>query len=287
MFLVVMFVSTFDLPRRTGNPANYFPSFPSPAFQMLSIWAKYTSGPEKLPLDASGLNLCSQFRISQPECVANDGYGTQAHRRARDDGTKEQAEKWVEQTCRDRNSQRVIDEREEKILPDVSHHRTAQVYGLGDAKQVAFHERNSRAFHRHVCAGPHGDANMRGGQCWRVVDAITGHRNDLTLLPELLDALVFVLRFNACFHLIESEFLGHGVRSALVVAGEHDDFQTELVKLRDGFGRGCLDEIGHRENSRSVAIDGGEHCRLSFRLQRRCLLFDSFQSSDTALLQKL
>src|ERR1035437_363623 len=116
---------------------------------MLSIWAKYTSGPEKLPLDASGLNLCSQFRISQPECVANDGYGTQAHRRARDDGTKEQAEKWVEQTCRDRNSQRVIDEREEKILPDVSHHRTAQVYGLGYAKQVAFHDRNSRAFHRH------------------------------------------------------------------------------------------------------------------------------------------
>jgi hypothetical protein len=49
------------------------------------------------------------------------------------------------------------------------------------------------------------------------------------------------LRFNACFHLIESEFLGDGVRGAFVVTSEHDDFQAKLVKLRYRFGRGCFD----------------------------------------------
>ena len=53
------------------------------------------------------------------------------------------------------------------------------------------------------------------------------------LLAQLADALVFVLRFDARFDFIDAELLGDGARGALVVAGEHDDFQSELVQMLD------------------------------------------------------
>jgi hypothetical protein len=66
---------------------------------------------------------------------------------------------------------------------------------------------------------------------------IIEYLHDVTLLAELLDALVFVAWFNARFHLIQVGVFGESLRSALVVAGEHDDCQAELVKLRDGFAQ--------------------------------------------------
>ena len=103
-----MFVLNSWLTPPERKPRKFFSIISGTDISKLPIWAKYTSGPEKLPPDASGLNLCSQFRLSQPEGVTNDGYGTQAHGRARDDGTQEQTEEWIEQTRRDGDSERVI-----------------------------------------------------------------------------------------------------------------------------------------------------------------------------------
>ena len=95
---------------------------------------------------------------------------------------------------------------------------------LGNAAQVAFDQRDARALHRHVRARAHGDADMGGGERRSVIDAVAGHRDDVALLAKLCDLFVFVARLDSGFHLIESEFLGHGMRGAFVVAGQHDDF---------------------------------------------------------------
>src|SRR6266478_5764435 len=87
----------------------------------------------------------SKFSVSQAECVANDRHGTQAHGRARDHGTQEQAEERIKHASGNRDTERIIDKRKEKVLPDVAHHRTTQGNGLDDAAQVAFDERNARA----------------------------------------------------------------------------------------------------------------------------------------------
>jgi hypothetical protein len=75
-----------------------------------------------LDVTVMGKTFYSQVYISQPERVANDGYGTQAHGRACDDGAEQQAEERIKHARRDGDSERVIDERKEKILPDISHH---------------------------------------------------------------------------------------------------------------------------------------------------------------------
>ena len=58
------------------------------------------------------------------------------------------------------------------------------------------------------------------------------------------------------------------------------------MKLCDGFGCGGLDGIGNRDDTGSHSVDGDEHCRLSFRLQRRRLGFDTFQVRDVTVLKK-
>ena len=102
-----------------------------------------------------------------------------------------------------------------------------------DAAQIAFQQRDAGAFHRHIGPGPHRDADIGGGECRRVIDTVTGHRDDAALLAQAANAIVFMLRLDAGFDFVDAEFPGDGARSALVVAGQHDDFEAELVQLLD------------------------------------------------------
>ena len=95
----------------------------------------------------------------------------------------------------------------EKLLPDVLHHRTAQNNCLGDAAQVAFEECDSGAFHRHIRACGHCDSNVCGRERGRIVDAVTSHRHDVALLPELLHALTVILQMGTFVILLFSSTL--------------------------------------------------------------------------------
>ena len=59
--------------------------------------------------------ICSQLHVSQPQRVGDDGDRTQAHRHARDHGTQQRAEEWVEQTRCDGDAERVVDEGEKRF----------------------------------------------------------------------------------------------------------------------------------------------------------------------------
>ena len=127
---------------------------------------------------------------------------------------------------------------------------------------------------------------MSGSKGGRVIDAIAGHHHNLALLTELLDALMFVLRLNPSLHLINSELFGHRIRSSFVVAGKHDNFEAQFVKLSQGFGRRCLDGVRDSEYSRQLTADGHVHGCLSFRLQGCRLELHHSQIRDSSVLEK-
>src|ERR1044072_3330217 len=93
----------------------------------------------------------------QPQRVRNHGDGAQAHRDSRNHRTKQPAEERIENAGGDRDSERVVNEREEKVLPDVPHDGTAKMNRVDDAVQVAFHESDPGAFHGNIGAGSHRD----------------------------------------------------------------------------------------------------------------------------------
>lgn len=66
-------------------------------------------------------------------------------------------------------------------------------------------------------------------------------------------------RVDFCFHRVEAELLDDGCGSTAVVAGEHDDFQSECVEFLDRCAGGGFDPVGDGENSRRLAIDDDEH----------------------------
>ena len=70
------------------------------------------------------------------------------HGHARDDRAEPaHAEQWVkEHTSGERNPERVIDEGEEQILPDVPHHRAAKVDGFRNRAQSPHDESDAGAF---------------------------------------------------------------------------------------------------------------------------------------------
>ena len=84
------------------------------------------------------------------------------------------------------------------------------------------------AFDGHVGAGAHRDSHIRRGQRGCVVDAVARHRHDAPCFFNSQNARVFVLGFDAGLHFINAETSGDGARGALVVAGHHDDAQSEL-----------------------------------------------------------
>src|SRR3954471_23131426 len=71
--------------------------------------------------------LISQLHFLQSQRVSDHRDGTQTHRGAGDNGAEQPTEERIERAGGDWDAERVVDEREEKILPDVAHHSAAQM----------------------------------------------------------------------------------------------------------------------------------------------------------------
>ena len=75
------------------------------------------------------------------------------------------------------------------------------------------------------------------------------------------------MRLDPGFDFIDPKFFCDRARGPLVVAGEHDDLQTELVQMLNGGRRRFLDRIGHTENACRAVVDRDENHCLSLLLQ--------------------
>ena len=73
-----------------------------------------------------------------------------------------------------------------------------QLDRLHDGREVVIQEHQGSRFARHVRASSaHGDADMRGFQGGRVVDAVTGHRHHFALGFERLNDAQLLLRHDS------------------------------------------------------------------------------------------
>ncbi len=72
---------------------------------------------------------------------------------------------------------RVIDEREEQILPDILHRPLAQSSRSQQATQITAHQRNPTRCHRNIGSRPHRNAHLRGRQRRSIIHSIARHRH--------------------------------------------------------------------------------------------------------------
>ena len=135
----------------------------------------------------------------------------------------------IEDAGGDRDAGGVVDEGEEQVLPDVAHGRLRKPARANDAAEVALQQRDAGALHRDVGAGPHGDADLGGGERRGVVDAVAGHGDDPPGLLQPGDHGALLIRKHLRLDIGDPEFPRHGIRRGPVVSGQHDDL--------DAFGR--------------------------------------------------
>src|SRR3954471_23525431 len=89
-----------------------------------------------------------QLGTAQPQGVGDDRQRTEGHRGAGPDGADQPAGYRIENAGGDGDADRVVDECEEQILPDVRERRAREAARADNAAQVAADQRDARAFHR-------------------------------------------------------------------------------------------------------------------------------------------
>ena len=128
---------------------------------------------------------------------------------------------------------------------------------------------------------PHGKADIGPGQCGRVVDAITDHTHagDLTGMVDRLcttyqpvDDGQLVFGQQIALRLIDTHLAGDGVGRVLVVTGQHQRANTQLVQLDHGGATALLHRIGHGKEGHDDLFAGQHHHgpSLPFQFQQAC-----------------
>src|SRR5579884_2823458 len=208
-----------------------------------------------------------QRHAAEAQGVGDHGDGTEGHGGAGDDGAEENAEKRRQRARSQRNTQRIINEREEEVLPNVAHDGTAQAAGASNAPQVTLQERDAGAFDGDIGATAHGDAHLRLRQRRGIIDAVAGHGHNATLALQLPDDLALLLRQDFRLYFVDPKFFCDRLGSSAAVAGQHHDADAFFVQKPDRFRRGFLNGIHYAEDTSGPAINHDEHYRLTFLAQ--------------------
>ena len=134
--------------------------------------------------------------------------------------------------------------------------------------QIGFHQRDVRSFHRHIGTGTHCHAYIRLRQSGRIVDAVAYHRHDFSFRLKRFHHCSFCIWQHLCNKTIHTDLNSDGARCALVIAGQHHDFQPELFKFCDcrfGFRHNRICNCKHADkffSNRTI------HRRLAFACNR-------------------
>src|SRR3546814_12518879 len=102
---------------------------------------------------------------------------------------------------------------------------------------------------------------MRSRQCWRVVDAVPGHRYALARGLESLDLAMLVLGRDVCLDLVDTELAGYGFGGSAAVAGQHHHLDPALVQRPHGRSACRLDLLGYRDKTSRVDRKSVVECK--------------------------
>src|SRR5699024_427243 len=134
--------------------------------------------------------------------------------------------------------------------------------------QVPAHEGDVGGLDGDVGAGAHRQAQVGLGQCWGVVDAVADHRDDLALALESGDDVDLVLGQDLGDDLLDADLGGDPTGHGLVVAGEQDRSETQVLQALDRLGAGGLDSVGDDEDPAGLSVPADGDDGLTFVLGR-------------------
>src|SRR5208282_2955281 len=133
---------------------------------------------------------------------------------------------------------RVVDESEKQILPDVAHGGLAQLAGADNSSEVSFHQCDTAAFHGDIGAHGYSDVGLR--QRRGVVDAVPGHRDHSSLPLQLADYFQLAFGQDFRFEFFDAQLFGNRGRDDAIVTRQHHNVNAESFQRVQGLGRGAL-----------------------------------------------
>ena len=204
----------------------------------------------------------------EAESVGYYGDGAEGHRGAGENGAEQEAKKRVEDAGGDGNSRGVVQEREEKVLADISHGGAAKGARPSNPAQVAAQQGDARTFHGDVRSRSHGDANVGLRERGSVIHAVARHGRDMPLGLQLLDDFAFLMGQDAGVNSIDAQRARYRVGGCAAIASDHYNSNALAMKAFDRFGSGGFYWIGNADDSSNFAVDGYEHHRLTGGFQR-------------------
>ena len=149
-----------------------------------------------------------------------------------------------------------------QVLPDVAHRRLRQTARRGDSAEIATKQRDARGFDGDVRSRPHRDPDIGGGKRRSVVDAVAGHRDDPTFLPQTFDRLALVLRQNFGLDFAQCRACAPTASAVARLSPVSITTRTPAsLSARTASGRRRLDRVGDRDHA-------GSPCRRSRRRSR-------------------
>ena len=166
---------------------------------------------------------------SEPERIGHHKHRTHTHGRGTNHRTQGQTKGQIQQTCCQRNAQRIVEESPEQVLADVSNGSFAQFNGTADGSQRAVHQYDIRRFHGDVGTGTNGHTHVGSYQGGSIVDAVAYHEYLVSLLLQLLHGFCLMGGQNIRNHMGNSRLGGNGFGGGFVVTGEHYHIQAELL----------------------------------------------------------
>src|SRR5690606_3670139 len=220
-------VLTGCLPCGVGRPGGR----PTPALGSGWLGGAHLAGPCRRPgarAVARSIERASTVAAQEPHRVGDDdqhGHLVDEH----PDGHRHTAEEDSGEQCRHR------DQRDHDVLAHVVDRAPRQRDRPGQLEQGVLHQRDVGRLNGYAGAGrTHRHADVRSGQCRRVVHAVTHHRHCVTLPLQVGHGVQLVLRQETGADLVDAHLGADGPGHRLDVAGEHDHLlDARPVQLPD------------------------------------------------------
>ena len=166
---------------------------------------------------------------TQPQSIGYYKDGTHAHGGGTQHGTQGDSKGNYQRSCRHGNTQCIVKEGPEQVLPDISDCGFAQFDGTANPPKRAVHQHNVRRLHGDVRARTDGNAHVRGDQGRSIVDAVAHHGHTPSLLLQLLHSLSLVSRQHIRNDPGDSGGFRNGSGGTGIVAGEHNHLESQLL----------------------------------------------------------
>ena len=158
----------------------------------------------------------------------------------------------------------------------------AQLNGCDRIQKVAFHQHDICRFHGNICTCADGNADIRAGQCGRIVNAVADHGNLFAAFLQTAHFHFLILRQNLRNRL-NPKLACNGVCRTFIIPCQHDNVNPHLMKAVHGFLTCGLQRISQTEDAEELfSLRKEQRCFALFR--KLCRFFGEISEVDFSFL---